>query len=167
MGKWLVGAGIVLVLLAFAMFVALPDVSVDRVRITGIENVGQGSFTLMGEITIRNDGRFAVDISGVPYTVTLRETGDVLAQGELAAFTLPAHAQTTVPFTASISYKGSATAIAALLLKERVDADLAGTANVALPGGLSYGVPFTQAIDLKAQLRQMAALGGGALGGVA
>lgn len=150
--KWIyIGIG-ALVLAGLFFGSGITGVEVTDFKITDVASVGTRSLGIEGELTVSNPSRLSIPVSGVPYEIVVRETGELLARGTLDGFTLAPKQTVTVPLSIEFSYAGASDVLISLLTKEQVFLDV--TADVrARPLGIPYTLTVTQAIDVKDELR--------------
>lgn len=158
--KWALLIGIIVLMLAGWWYVrwSVERVSVVRFGVTGVKDASLSSFTLAGDLFLKNPGRLSVPVEAINYAVVLNETGSVLSSGKTESFTLEAGAVTRVPVEFRVELAGTIGFALLIATEPSVPARIEGNVSVTK---FDYAVPFEKTVDLKRLLAEkaIAALG--------
>jgi LEA14-like dessication related protein len=157
MFKWIIR---IVLLLAIAgggyyFIQGLGKASLDRFDLTGISGVGADSFTIDGNLYVKNPSKVPVPVQSVTYDVILVETGETISSGRIPSFVLsPGTSQ--IPFNERVNWIPTATLATKLVLQDHVYANVKGVLHVDIPQVDQYDIPFQKQVDIKQYVTQFA-----------
>ncbi len=155
--KWLIIGILPLIIIGGILFFLgkdLQKVSLEKFEITGIEKITTDSFTLNGNLYLKNPSKLSIPIKTIEYTVILKEKQQTLSSGTLAGFTLEKNMITKAPFSEQIKLLPTSTLAIELITKDKVFITIKGKIIVDLPEINKYEIPFETEIDMKEVLKE-------------
>ncbi len=156
--KLVLFAMVVLVALSIGYYAAVQEVknvSVEGFEVTSLSDLSVQSFTINGDLYIKNPSFFAIPVPTITYAVVLDTTGETISYGALPALTLESSAITTVPFAHTVAWVPTINLVLQLVTQERVFASVQGTVVIDFLG-VHYDLPFERRVDIKPYVVQFA-----------
>ncbi|HSU72880.1 MAG TPA: hypothetical protein VLJ21_03460 [Candidatus Binatia bacterium] len=149
-------SGIVLLtVLAGAGYYFFRDAGIDlqHFTLTGITSIGAQGFTINGELAVTSTLKVPVPVQSVAYEVTLERTGETISSGTLPPFVLQP-GENKLAFEHRVYWVPTAALATQLATDNHVNAVVAGTVHIDIPGVDSYAIPFKDTVDIKQYVTQ-------------
>ncbi len=102
----------------------LLDAGVVEKNVQGIKNIGTDGFNVDMTLVVENPSKIDLDVSSVKYDAVLRETGEIVATGEITGLTLPKEKNTTINASPRIRWMPSASLVAQYATKDEIWMDI-------------------------------------------
>jgi LEA14-like dessication related protein len=156
-GKWTFRILIPIILVAGALFYfgqGLQDASLDRFDVTGIDDITTESFTILGNLFVKNPSEISVPIDIIEYDIFLKETGEKIGSGTLPTFTLEKSTTNKIAFNQKMRWIPTAQLAVNLLTKEKVIIEIKGKLRINVPKVKEYSIPFSQETDIQEYVGQ-------------
>lgn len=152
--KWLIGIVLIIAVIGGAYFFlnGIQNATVEKFELTTISDMNRESFTLNGNLFIKNPSRSPIPIEKIDYEVYLKDTNQKIGEGRINGFILESAKTTTVPFDEEIRWAPTASVIEQLLTKEKVIVQVKGKIRVGTES-FSEQVPFSSEIDMKEYIK--------------
>ena len=150
-----------LVVVAGALFYfgqGLQDASLEDFELTGIDEITKESFTIIGNLFVKNPSELSVPIDSIDYDVFLKKTGEKIGSGNLPSFTLEKEKVSQIEFNQEIKWIPTAQLAADLLTEDEVYIEVKGKLKINLPKVKEYSIPFSHEVDIKDYIKQFVGL---------
>ncbi len=150
--KWILTLILPIVIASGVLFIygyGLKDVSLEKLEFTRIGDITSDSFTIYGNLYLKNPSDLKVPIESVDYDIILKEKNQIISSGSIPTFDLEANKVTKVPFNHKVKWIPTTQLLLEFATKEKVYLIVNGTAKVNLPEVKKYGIPFKQEVDIK------------------
>jgi len=132
----------------------LQNASLERFELTGIDGITTESFTLVGNLFVKNPSDLSIPVESIGYEIFLKDTGEKIGSGNLPEFTLEKSKVSKIPFNQEIEWVPSIKLAADLLTKDKVLITVKGKARINLPKVKEYVIPFSAETDIKEYVGQ-------------
>ncbi len=132
----------------------LQNASLEKFDLTGIKDVNPESFTVAGNVYIKNPSDLSIPIESIDYVIYLKETGEEIGAGTLPQFTLEKNNVNKIPFNQQVTWIPTAKLAAELITKDKVLIEVKGKLRINIPTVREYAIPFSQETDIKAYIQQ-------------
>ena len=146
---------LVVVLILFFSLRSLKKPEIEKFELTEISNINVNGFTINGNLHIRNDNKISIPIENITYYVSLKESDEVITDGEIDTVTLRAKDVTVVPTEFAVNWKPSARLLINMLLEDEVIAVVTGEVALNIKGLENYKLSFEEEIDIKEYIRNL------------
>ncbi len=133
----------------------LVKISVEDVKISSLESVSVGTFTISGAIQLKNPSLVSVPLKSGQYTITLEDGNTELGHGTIDSTTISANSVSNLPFKQTINWMPASEALLRLALKEHVYGWVKGTLVIDIFGVQQLSLPFEQRIDLSGYIKSL------------
>jgi LEA14-like dessication related protein len=138
------------VLIAILYFLPqLEKVSIEKFDLSEIKDISLDSFTLDGNIFLKNPSTLSVPIKSIDYQFILEETGEIIGTGETSSFFLEKEKTTPVYFEQKINWIPAGQAALETITKDSVYMLVKGNIYIDLPKVKEYAIPFEKKVDIK------------------
>jgi len=128
----------------------LKDITVEDSSIE-ITDVTRNSFTVEGNIKVRNPSKLNIPLGPIEYDIILEDTGETLGTGEIQTPKIKKETTTEIPLSLQATIPESAYQ---LISQNNVFMTLKGKISIDLPIARNYPVPFEHKFDIKSILEQ-------------
>lgn len=149
--KWLIGIMIIAIIVAGGYFFlnGIQSIAVEKFELNKINKIDTDSFTLNGNIFVKNPSNSQIPIQKIEYEVYLKETNEKIGDGRIEGFVLEPNKVTIIPFDQVIRWSPSISIIEQLLTKDKVMVEVKGKLRVNIDSIKNQEIPFASETDIK------------------
>ncbi len=136
----------------------LQNASLEEFRLNGIKDITTDSFTFDGTLFVKNPSDISIPVKSVKYVVIVKETGEVIGEGDVGEFTLEKQVVSKIPFTQEIKWVPTAELALDLITKDEVYVIVRGNLTLDIRKVEEYQIPFEAEQDIRSFVEQFVPL---------
>ena len=131
----------------------IQNASLEKFELNKISNVDSDSFTLNGNLFVKNPSKSPIPIEAVEYDIYIKDTNEKIGSGTIAGFVLEANKVTTIPLNQKVRWVPTISLVRQLALKEKVLIEIRGKIKISNEQLKGYEIPFLAQTDIKEYMK--------------